>query len=661
MLMAKKKANSDVEKVVLESTNSDKFTQRIEKEIEKEFGDGIFNSANTILDNPKMTIPVSPALDMVLNGGIPEGSWVICSGPPKCGKAQPLDSIVYTPDGPVTIGSLKVGDDVCRPEDIQHASTTKVEGIYPQGEKDIFEITFDNGDTARSCGDHLWEVCKNVGTRIVSLIDYINGKFQDYQYVKTSFCHFNRKEVPIEPFIIGVLLGAGYIHDNGRIRVIVSDRETIEKIRETMPASYEFIPVDPDSPDLFEFVPPTDSDILLKELNDLGYTTTFSFIPKNYIYNTFECRLDLISGLVMSSTGSLSDFIVDSEQLAKDIKEVFQSIGKIVYLKKEKRRDEWHVHVDLDTRLRKIVKIEQVGKAECVCIRVAYRRGLYVTDNFIRTHNTTTGLSFAANVQKPEYGGRHVYYLDIEGRIKAMNISGINGLQLDKFTLIQSKKGKILTAENFLTIAEKIIRDHPGCLLILDSSSALCAEKEMVGDIKADTRVSGPRLLAQFCRKLGNVVPVNDCIVWIIQHLIANTSGYGPAFSEDGGNKIQYQEDVKIRAKKEQPWMVGSGENQKKVGQIIPWTMLTSALGGISGSTTDSYLRYGYGIDELKELITICCNLGMITVAGSWFTYEGINETVKVQGSDKLYEYFVTHPEDREKLNNEFRSLMGWK
>ena len=54
--------------------------------------------------------------------------------------------------------------------------------------------------------------------------------------------------------------------------------------------------------------------------------------------------------------------------------------------------------------------------------------------------------------------------------------------------------------------------------------------------------------MASFCRKLGNVVPVNRSIVWIIQHLIANTSGYGSPFMEDGGNKIVYQGDVKIRS-----------------------------------------------------------------------------------------------------------------
>lgn len=59
-------------------------------EIEKKWGKNIMVPASTIMDEPQMVIPVGPMLDTSLYGGIPEGTWVSISGPPKVGKTTTL-------------------------------------------------------------------------------------------------------------------------------------------------------------------------------------------------------------------------------------------------------------------------------------------------------------------------------------------------------------------------------------------------------------------------------------------------------------------------------------------------------------------------------------------------------------------------------------------
>lgn len=54
-------------------------------EIEKDFGKGLVRSGQSLIDNPKYIIPVSPSLDRIC-GGFSEGSTVMISGPEKCGK-----------------------------------------------------------------------------------------------------------------------------------------------------------------------------------------------------------------------------------------------------------------------------------------------------------------------------------------------------------------------------------------------------------------------------------------------------------------------------------------------------------------------------------------------------------------------------------------------
>ncbi len=98
-----------------------------------------------------------------------------------------------------------------------------------------------------------------------------------------------------------------------------------------------------------------------------------------------------------------------------------------------------------------------------------------------KSGKTLTSLHFAATCQKPEYGGkfcpdgREVFILDVEGRLRKRDLIGIPGFNIDKVRIIQSEPGNMLTAEQFLSIGEKLIHTVPGCVLILDSASALTA------------------------------------------------------------------------------------------------------------------------------------------------------------------------------------------
>src|SRR5690606_17597596 len=76
---------------------------------------------------------------------------------------------------------------------------------------------------------------------------------------------------------------------------------------------------------------------------------------------------------------------------------------------------------------------------------------------------TTSIMNLAARAQRPEYGEKRVFYFDIEGRFKKMNIQSTKGLNPEKFTLVSSEEGKILSAEDFLNIAFDIVKNVPRC------------------------------------------------------------------------------------------------------------------------------------------------------------------------------------------------------
>jgi len=277
---------------------------------------------------------------------------------------------------------------------------------------------------------------------------------------------------------------------------------------------------------------------------------------------------------------------------------------------------------------------------------------------------TTTSLHFAATAQNPKYGygpfkdGREVYYLNIEGRLKKRDLQGIPHLNTDKFNVIGSQQGKILHAEEYLQIAEKLINEVPGSVVIIDSYSALCTEAEITSDMNKMQRADGAKLLAKFCRKVANVIPVNKNIVIGITHLMGNPTGYGAEFKEKSGQAVAYQTDIKLRAKKHSPWTVGS--DTSPIGQEVEWKVECSAIGPPGASMT-SYIRYGYGIDKETEIVQLASDVGIISKGGAWYTLSFLEDKPKFQGVEKVRQYLVDNPQVYEELVSSVKDIMGVK
>lgn len=266
---------------------------------------------------------------------------------------------------------------------------------------------------------------------------------------------------------------------------------------------------------------------------------------------------------------------------------------------------------------------------------------------------TTTALTFARNCQKE---GKVIHFIDVEHRLKKINYGGIDGLDTSKkaFNLIRSTEERILSAEETLSICEEIVNTHPGAVIIFDSFSALCSEKERADDLSGQSRSVTQKLLAMFLRRISNVLAVNRIILFGICHLGANVSGYGPKWLTDMGMKLQYFLDNKIEGKGTKDWKIGSGENEKIVGQIITWQIECSGLGGIPGTKLNSYLRYGVGLDSIYEMIDLGIMLGLIEKAGAWMKYQ----EVSYQGMNGIYEFFKENNEEYNNITKKIRGIL---
>ena len=279
---------------------------------------------------------------------------------------------------------------------------------------------------------------------------------------------------------------------------------------------------------------------------------------------------------------------------------------------------------------------------------------------------TVCALQIAANAQKPEYGGRPVFYGAVEGRIDRKTLKGIRGLDLShsKFQVIRSKKGKRLTGQDFLRIFQHIIENVPGAVLIIDSISCLLDEKVANEGIGTETRSSGYKFVSQFIDLTCGSVPANRTIVLGIARQIANTGGGLGAKKVDKLStswKYQWQNYLKALYKKP---LVAQG---RQIGQIVHWYCGGSCLGA-PGRKIESYLRYGVGFDAQYENFVFGQTAQLLKKGGAWVSFDFLGteayqhlltdgEIPKAQGQEAAFQLLCEHPEWMEALSNEVKKF----
>lgn len=276
---------------------------------------------------------------------------------------------------------------------------------------------------------------------------------------------------------------------------------------------------------------------------------------------------------------------------------------------------------------------------------------------------TVLALTIAANAQKPEFGNRTVFFADVEARLSQMHASGIKGLitSSDRFKIIKSKKGTILNSQQWLDIIMRVIKTVPGCVVIIDSLSAMCEPRVMEEGIGTETRGGGNRWQTQFVELMASTVPINKCIVIGLSRMIANTGAKmgAPQKIEKSSNAWKHQCDYILRAIMKQPWK----EDGRQVGQIVTWACNCSKLGP-PGMRIESYLRYGIGFDSLYESIVFGETIQLIEKSGSWYTLSFLagedykhlltdDVAPKRQGREQIYQLLLANPAWAEALQTE--------
>lgn len=386
------------------------------------------------------------------------------------GKAQPLYSDVLTKDGFKKMKDIKIGDKVFGEDGNLH----NVIGVYPQGKKNIYEVKFQDGTSCRCCDEHLWtyqlpqDRPKNK-FRTNTLNEIMNNgiykEFKDRRvpqiYIPiTNPINFEERDVLIDPWLLGVLLGDGHLKEKRSPKISNVEEDILYRISEKINVlEMKLSKVENNDYNIVNNRRGYENKLnkLLIHYNLLNKNSYDKFIPNDYKINSKEIRIEILRGLI-DTDGFVDkneniEFSSSSKQLAFDVKFLVESLGgtaRIVsripkYKYKEELREgalSYRVYIKQPFGLkffssnkhnnkisvkrqrnvyRQIRSVTFIGEEECQCIKVDNPSSLYLTDNFIVTHNT----SYAIQEMNFPFGRRYIYvtpYLkEIERVIEATN------------------------------------------------------------------------------------------------------------------------------------------------------------------------------------------------------------------------------------------------
>lgn len=351
------------------------------------------------------------------------------------GKAQDLDSKLLTPNGWIRMGDVKINDFVIGSD----GKPKKVLGIYPQGLKKIYKISFNDGTSTRSCDEHLWNVntsirnwrgnpfmIKTLREIMDSGLQFKNGNNKWYIPIVKPI-EFEERKLKINPYVLGCLLGDGGITTKNGIEFSSIDKEIVNQISLRLPEKHNLVISANSLKDYYLTADGKNNYVnqALKQYKLKGCNSHTKFIPNDYKFSSITQRLEILQGILDTDGHSRKDSIVEltlaSKQLINDVQFIVESLGGIGRIKpkyanyKNKRRLYWRITIKLPPEFipfklkrkiktfvvptkykpnRAIIDVKYIDEKEAQCILIDSDDHLYVTDHCILTHNTLSAILY---------------------------------------------------------------------------------------------------------------------------------------------------------------------------------------------------------------------------------------------------------------------------
>ncbi len=348
--------------------------------------------------------------------------------------SQPLDSKLLTPNGWKTMGEITINDKVIGRDGKIH----NILNVYEIGDKPIYRVYFKDGSSVRASDTHHWNIlnrharCKSYKTYLKEVTKStleLNYKLHNRDAIPTPDpIEFTHNDYIISPYVLGALIADGCM-TKGTPNITCNDKEIIERIKLESKCTGEIIERLNDKNNTISYKLDIsfrgvqrrkNSNIFTQELNKLKLYKKKSenkFIPNNYLFGTSDQRFALLQGL-LDCDGTISrdnkiSYSTISKTLADDVVNLVHSLGGLAKIDNYTKQNtsgkfivEYRVRIRMkinpfylfrksnrfkvgnDLVVRTINNVVYEGIEQARCIKTDAPDELYITDNYILTHNT---------------------------------------------------------------------------------------------------------------------------------------------------------------------------------------------------------------------------------------------------------------------------------
>lgn len=254
-------------------------------------------------------------------------------GSAGCGKAQPLDSKVLTPDGYIQMKDVKVGTKVYT----HTGAIAEVSGVFPQGVRPVYEIILSDDTSIKVSDEHL---------NLIITYDHLKKEESEIRVVTTNdlldmFMHksiYEDLRIPVCSVADGIF-GSRYDRVN-LLRRLMSDFSKYNAVAVWDDVESEELALVARSLGIVDIVQPHEETVRKSENGEWKTIT-----QKGHLHALqFPTNIGKLLGLSCSLT---------------------------------------------QKPVRTIVTINRIEDQECQCIYVDHEDHTYISDDFIPTHNTT--------------------------------------------------------------------------------------------------------------------------------------------------------------------------------------------------------------------------------------------------------------------------------
>ena len=460
-----------------------------------------------------------------LTNGLHPGQMIIVAARPGIGKALGLDTALVTPTGWTTMGEVAVGDALVgadgRPTTV--VATTDVLIGRP-----CFEVEFSDGEVIVADAEHQWltwdargrvahdaanGAAQGWADRLRWAVDELSGprcrttaELAGTLYAGAELNHAiptcgrlttPSRDLPIEPWALGFLLGAGDLAGSGRVACAAPDREWAMKEFDRLgyhvkigaaPGQFTVDGVQAAWRELFA---------------STGNESSGRRIPAAYLRGSVEQRAALVQGL-MDSDGDVDThgryrFSTTEVELARGLREILSSLGCASRLHRRYLSHEGHPRPPMweivvrsraglarmprkacsaptvawhrDHESHYIVDVRAVPSVPVRCVQVSGADHLYLAGrSMIPTHNSTLALDVARNAAVKHHLASVIFSLEMsKTEITMRLLSAEAGIRLGHMragTMSEQDWQKIVRRMTEISDAPLFIDDSPNMTMM---------------------------------------------------------------------------------------------------------------------------------------------------------------------------------------------------